>query len=250
MIANKELPIPSATPGMECLSWCVYIWFLGVSNVKLVWIHSKNKTILIKKAEAFLKFPSSLSVINLIERKEASEHEPPKRKKGSEQRGFIIIIYSWWSFFLILIPSTDLWKAELTDRMTEQTQNSWNGDFPSSTIASVIENCFFLLFFLNCHPSDRDSRCPAYSTCRDRGWRRLSCPSVNRAGFINSRRPLQSFGGQSLSISPGSSLRLAIVSKKEKKTTYTGTHVKMRESNYPTKENADVLIKSSMSSNT
>lgn len=30
--------------------------------------------------------------------------------------------------FLILIPSTGLWKAELTDRMTEQTQNSWNGD--------------------------------------------------------------------------------------------------------------------------
>lgn len=69
----------------------------------------------------------------------------PSKKKRSKQRQFIIIIYSWWSFFLILIPSTDLWKAELTDRMTEQTQNSWNGDFPTSTIASVIENrfCFF-----------------------------------------------------------------------------------------------------------
>lgn len=32
--------------------------------------------------------------------------------------------------------------------MTEQTQNSWNGDFPSSTIASVIENCFFVVFLI------------------------------------------------------------------------------------------------------
>lgn len=51
-----------------------------------------------------------------------------RNKKRSKQREFMIIIYSSWSFFLILIPSTGLWKAELTDRMTEQTQNSWNGD--------------------------------------------------------------------------------------------------------------------------
>lgn len=84
-------------------------------------------------------------------RDHTTEHKSPKRKvfkkRRSGQRQFIIIIYSWWSFFLILIPSTDLWKAELTDRMTEQTQNSWNGDFPTATIASVIENHFFFFFY-------------------------------------------------------------------------------------------------------
>lgn len=94
----------------------------------------------------------------------------------------------------------------------------------------------FLLFFFHCHPSDPDPRRPAYPSCRDRGGRRpLSCPSANRAGFVTSQGPLQSFGGQSLSISPGSSLSgWQLYQKKKNKTTYTGTHVKMRESNNPT----------------
>lgn len=46
------------------------------------------------------------------------------KKKWIKQRKFVIIIYSSWSAFLILIPSIGIWKAELTDRMTEHTQTS------------------------------------------------------------------------------------------------------------------------------
>lgn len=39
---------------------------------------------------------------------------------------------------LILIPSTGLWKAELTDRMTEQTQNSWTETHSSSSSSPLV----------------------------------------------------------------------------------------------------------------
>lgn len=163
---------------MEYLSWCVSIQTCCFKCVKLLaWIHKKIKTST-KWAEIFSQVPWCTFSVDWFkftllifyyfdfsepffklflfrcwteERIQVNINRPreklEKRKRRSEQRQFIIIIYSWWSFFLILIPSTDLWKAELTDRMTEQTQNSWKGDFPTATIASVIENRFFFFFF-------------------------------------------------------------------------------------------------------
>lgn len=135
----------------------------------------------------------------------------PSEKKRSKQRQFIIIIYSWWSFFLILIPSTDLWKAELTDRMTEQTQNSWNGDFPTSTIASVIENRF--CFFFNCRPSElwsTSSLSFLIRTCVCQDWRGGAAaviqPSFQEPSvFCWISMSSAVFGGQLLSTGPGSS---------------------------------------------
>lgn len=82
--------------------------------------------------------------------------------------------------------------------------------------------------------------------CRDREGRLR----YDRFFFFQISSPRQFFGGRPLTIGPGSSLSGWQLYKKKEPKKLTGTHVKMEETNNPTKKNADVFRKSSMSSNT
>lgn len=95
----------------------------------------------------------------------------------------------------------------------------------------------FFLFFLNRHPSDRDPRRPACSSCRERGGGGDSAVLPRTEPGLSIPDVLCSLLGDSHWVLVQDLLSLVgncIKKKKKKNPTYTGTHVKMRESNNPT----------------